>query len=251
LARVPKHLKKKIASLSALGAGTLVFGVTKAEAGIVYSGVINSHVGFSSGGTPNYLSNPMGTGGATFSFFRTSRVLSSVATRAIGAYGCGCLVLAQQGGLLQLFNAGATWGQAAGTGTSLLVGGRQWGVFGSFPATTYSSGRPAVPFANSFGNLPFSDMYAQFTFTDFSGSFYGWIHLSYTVSGSFGTDPSLGPDLVLRDYAYEDTGALIAAGDTGVNTGVPEPGTLASTGLAALALGATGLRKWRKNRKAA
>jgi hypothetical protein len=114
-----------------------------------------------------------------------------------------------------------------------------------------------VPFANSFGHTPFSNLYAQFQFNNFSGTFYGWIHLTYTVSSSFGSDSSFGPDLTIHDYAFEDTGQLIAAGDVGTNTvvsantGVPEPGTLASTGLAALALGATGLRKWRKNRKAA
>jgi hypothetical protein len=43
------------------------------------------------------------------------------------------------------------------------------------------------------------------------------------------------------------SGAQIPAGDTGT----PEPSTFALTGLAALALGAKGVRSWREARKTA
>jgi hypothetical protein len=52
--------------------------------------------------------------------------------------------------------------------------------------------------------------------------------------------------VTLVDYAYDASGAQIPAGDTGV----PEPSTLDLTGLAALALGAKGVRAWRAARKA-
>ena len=52
-------------------------------------------------------------------------------------------------------------------------------------------------------------------------------------------------DTILVDMAYEDSGATIQAG------AIPEPGTAIPTGLAALALGATGIRRWRKSRKQA
>jgi hypothetical protein len=52
------------------------------------------------------------------------------------------------------------------------------------------------------------------------------------------------PDVTLIDWAYDTSGAQIPAGDTGT----PEPSTLALSGLAALALGAKGLRRWRAAR---
>jgi hypothetical protein len=61
----------------------------------------------------------------------------------------------------------------------------------------------------------------------------------------FGSNPAFGPDLTITAFAYDDAGNLLAAGT------VPEPSTAVSTGLAALALGAAGLRRWRKTRKAA
>jgi hypothetical protein len=51
-------------------------------------------------------------------------------------------------------------------------------------------------------------------------------------------------DVTLVDWAYDTSGAQIFAGDTGT----PEPSTFALSGLAALALGAKGLRSWRAAR---
>ena len=124
------------------------------------------------------------------------------------------------------------------------MGGRSW--------THVSSGNTSTAFdtANGFP-APFSDKYALFAFdTTLSSSpqtFYGWIHLSFTVDPQVGANPAFGPDLIIHDYAWEDSGQALAAGAAGI----PEPGTAASTGLAALALGAVGLRKWRKARQAA
>jgi hypothetical protein len=240
LARKAKNLKQKVASLSALGAGALVFGAGQAEAGIIYSGTLDTHVGFLSG-TPFYQSPGIGPLGATFSFATAATARSSFSGRAIVAYGCGCLQLAQQGGLLQLFDVGAIWTAALVPGTSMLVGARIWGNGTRTTGTT----------ANSFGNLPFDHLFLLFQFTDGSNTLYGWIQLSYMVSGQFGPDPSFGPELTIHDYAYDDSGALIAAGQTTDASQVPEPATAASTGLAALVLGAAGLRQWRKTRKAA
>jgi hypothetical protein len=96
---------------------------------------------------------------------------------------------------------------------------------------------------------PFSDKYALFAF-GLPGdiTYYGWIHLSYSVNPQFGPDPTFGPDLTIQDWAYSDYGGILAAGSLDDS---PEPATAVSTGLAALALGAVGLRNWRKTRKAA
>ena len=50
--------------------------------------------------------------------------------------------------------------------------------------------------------------------------------------------------LTIHDWAYDDTGAVLPAGV------VPEPAST-GMGLGALALGAAGLRRWRKTRKVA
>jgi hypothetical protein len=88
-----------------------------------------------------------------------------------------------------------------------------------------------------------TSQYALFTFEDASfNNYYGWLQLDSAVSGS------AGPLITLNEWAYDDTpGEFIAAGDTGV----PEPSTMDLTGLAALILGAAGLRRWRAARKPA
>ena len=48
--------------------------------------------------------------------------------------------------------------------------------------------------------------------------------------------------LTIHDWAYDDTGAVLPAGV------VPEPAST-GMGLGALALGAAGLRRWRKTRQ--
>jgi hypothetical protein len=71
--------------------------------------------------------------------------------------------------------------------------------------------------------------------------------LSLDVTDAWGASPTLGPRVTVEGLALDTSGAFIKAGDTGV----PEPSTMALTGLAALALGATGLRRWRAARKPA
>jgi hypothetical protein len=247
VARGSKILKKKMASLSALGAGALVFGAGRAEAAIIYSGSLDAHVGFTSG-NPNYVSPGLGPLSATFSFATLAGTYGKSHHRAIAAYGCGCLVLAALGGQLDIFNAGAVWTAGLSAGTAMLVGGRVWGTGYYTPASA------TVPtpytFFTAFGEGPFDHQYSLFAFTpDGINTLYGWIQLSYSVSGQFGPDAIFGPELTIHDWAYDDTGAPIAAGQTVDLAQVPEPATAVSTGLAALVLGAVGLRQWRKTRQ--
>jgi hypothetical protein len=136
--RDPKSLKKKIASLSALGAGALVLGAGKADAATVTSGNINFHVGFDIGGQDHYQSPGFGSHNATFSFQRFQFPQGSGTSRYIWAYGCGCLSLASQIGRLQLFDAGERWTPDLYPNTSLMIGGRSFYL----RAVTHSHTRP-------------------------------------------------------------------------------------------------------------
>ncbi|MGJ3241771.1 MAG: hypothetical protein ACFE0O_02270 [Opitutales bacterium] len=69
-------------------------------------------------------------------------------------------------------------------------------------------------------------------------SHYGWARITLTESGFLG-------DAVIHEWAYNTVaGASIAVG------AIPEPET-AAAGLGALALGAAGLRRWRKKKQQA
>ena len=65
---------------------------------------------------------------------------------------------------------------------------------------------------------------------------YGWALISTTAASGF-------PATILG-YAYENTGAGIAAG------AVPEPTTTATLGFGVLTLGAVGVRRWRRRKLA-
>jgi hypothetical protein len=79
---------------------------------------------------------------------------------------------------------------------------------------------------------------------------YGWVEASMTVTRTINNTSSFGPNLTIIQYAFDNTGAVLAAGATS-NAPSPEPSTLAESGIAALILGAEGLRRWRKARKTA
>jgi hypothetical protein len=246
VAKKRKTLNQKVASLSALGVGAVVAGAGTAEASVVYYPNVNAEVGFGINGAAFYQSPGLGSNSASFAFVRQAVDFgtggSSIHGRFVGAYGCGCVWFATTGNsFLKLVKAGVNWTSAMASYTSARIGGRIWGALG-----TVSS--PPSPFATSAGPISsFSDMYALFNFDSGPNTLYGWIHLSFSVSPQFGDDPSFGPSLTILDFAYDDTGAQLAAGVTST----PEPSTAVSTGLAALALGAAGLRPWRKLRPAA
>lgn len=242
MSRHRKDLKSKIASLSALGAGALIVGAGGADASTIYSGPVNVDVGASGvsqfgitlGGLNTLLSFKFGAG--TTSVLRTNR-LHYRFIRGFGHKSAAVLIASTGlgGHDLSTFLPGSVFTGAAGS--NVLVGSRRW-------RTSVDGGhRNSVV-----GNVPFSHEYALFKFTSAAGQTdYGWIQLSYSVTNSFGTNPALGPDLTIIDYAWDNSGAKLPAGATSI----PEPGTMGLTGLGALALGAVGLRRWRKNRSAA
>jgi hypothetical protein len=82
--------------------------------------------------------------------------------------------------------------------------------------------------------------YIGFSFLHNSVTCYGWASVTATEdAGHMGT-------FTVNSWAFEDAGANIIVGDTGA---VPEPSE-AALGLGALALGAAGLRRWRKTKAA-
>jgi hypothetical protein len=71
---------------------------------------------------------------------------------------------------------------------------------------------------------------------------YGWVEFSAAVNLAFG------PEVTIYRWAVDGVAdEPLAAGDTGTSS-VPEPSSFVLTGLAALALGASGLRRWRAAR---
>jgi hypothetical protein len=240
-----KNYKKMAASLSALGAGAL-FGSATAEAGVVYSGPVNQVVGFGIDASSFYDSGPFGPSSTHFSFFTFASYFPPFNQRGILASACGCLGFLTSSGFLKMVDKGALWpvGSIYKSSSFAGIARRVWfsapgsGGSGTIPPT-------GTPSHYADGLAPFDDKYALFAFGTGPDTLYGWIHLSLSVTDLFGSDPVLGPNLTIVDWAFEDSGQTLAAGDA------PEPATAIPTGLTALALGAVGLRNWRKTRKAA
>lgn len=115
--------------------------------------------------------------------------------------------------------------------------------------TNYVFGAGGRPFFNSNGSLDSNDFASLDTPTavigfrfDISGSnHYG------VASVTWGIYNTSGITLVVNKWAYNDVADASIPAST-LNT-VPEPAT-AALGLGALALGAAGLRRWRKNKAA-
>jgi hypothetical protein len=199
---------KRLASLTALGAGALGLAAPDAQASIVVipSGVT---VGFGASSSASFA-----LPGAVSFKLSTFAASTDINLRSTHGY----FRVQRSGGFLAAAPAGATIGSSRG-GSALVV----------HHAT----------------NTPFTatNKYFLFYFLDTSHAGdprYGWGELSLA-------NPGGNAQATLVQYAYDDTGAMIAAGDTGA--AVPEPNAFALTGLGALALGARGIRRWRAARQ--
>lgn len=235
------HSLKKLASLSAVGAGALAVTAEQAEAsninfvqqspvkvGFARGDFATASISFSLGST-NFFASFFRSWNQS-SGFRGRAILGSGPLRFAAAYSSGSLPI------LKIVGPGKTWAQvSSGNGYSFFgVGFRLWTTAGSH---------------HVFGNPSFSGQYALFQFGPFSDPDYGWVQLSYSVTDAAGPncaypacgDPNnLGPELIVGSFAYDTSGATIVAG-----AGTPEPDTLALAGLAVLALGAAGMRRKR------
>lgn len=219
--KIKKASVARLVSISALGAGALGMTAGTAEASVIYT-PLNGKVGFDTGYHDVFSIWMLPAGsmkvvdssrGTTFAFHQTVQLSAS--------------------GPLEFKPANAIFGQ---TWNIFGSAPRQFQVLGSRWGTTSSSGHSG---ANG-------TYYKLFEFTSSGQTDYGWLELNGSVSNV------VGPDVQILGVAYDNTGAIIAAGNqTGPGPSVPEPSTMVLSGLAALALGAEGLRRWRAARKQA
>jgi hypothetical protein len=227
-AKIKQANMKRLASLSALGAGALGASAVNADASsIVFSGPVEVQIGLCPGCRHKAVfTGPNGAGGA-FAFYRTfttdrfSRFAVSLADRR-GAH--GTYFRAAGAHILSAFPIDAKWSDRKS-----FPG--PWNVAALTTVTRYYTAST---------RFHGKDKYLLFTFAggQLPQTLYGWAQLRV----SFGPPNEI--DVTLVDWAYDTSGAQIPAGDTGA----PEPSTFVLTGLAALALGAKGLRAWRAAR---
>jgi hypothetical protein len=214
----------RLASISALGAGILTFAVPGAEASIIVVNP-NATVGFSGGSLSSYNVDLPGTHDLTLE--RTSSTSSH--SYRVRFRGSNSNFATSGADRLKIFAAGGAKWSNAGGGLS---------EFG-YVASDFSG--------NDTTHVTSTDKYFLFRFDDSTAGDsvrYGWGEVAVSFAGDHK------PDVELLEYAYDDTGAQVLAGDTGAPS-VPEPSWRARAGLGALAIGARGIRSWRAARQSA
>jgi hypothetical protein len=126
---------------------------------------------------------------------------------------------------------GATWSQGN-------VGDNTWNFV--TVGTAYYNGRTP--------SSGYDHQYLAWAFEDSSQAGsplrYGWVEVSLSI-GNVTLNPASGPNVTIWGYAYDNSGLKPAMGQ------VPEPTSLSLLVLGALALGARGVRSWRRERAAA
>jgi hypothetical protein len=248
--RIKKKNVARLASISALGAGALGVAAGTAQAGVVYT-PLDLKIGFSPGyGNSTNVNLP---GGAYYELQKMFNTSGSFYQYLNGLH--GYQLVFKPGDAI----GGESWNLLGSTPVSFMgLGLRQNHVSSrsrpgpGYTTTTVFSG--VVNHNHHSTSTPYS--YVVKSHTGTNGYFYKLFQFDYTSSYLFGwayfhqtVSDTVGPDVDILGVAYDDSGATIAAGDTG--SSVPEPSTMALTGLAALALGAKGLRRWRAARKLA
>ncbi len=236
---------------AAVGAGLAMAG--GADAGIIYSGVQNISVHLdpawqatqpSSGRATNLLVDLNHDGAADVLMTMTQ----NVGKRVGRTYYQEIALLKPRNGAQVLNTRNSSSNIAAGA----MVGpGGQFGGFGAFKSGFWRTGMASV--SNPGGNWSFN--VSGLAGLQLGNGDYAWIRLRFddlglnqplsTLRSGATLQDGVGfPDgMTVVDWAYEDGGTAIAAGDQG--TAVPEP-----TPLALLAAGAVGLGRLRRRSKA-
>jgi hypothetical protein len=228
--------RKRLASLSALGAGALGVALCPANANdIVFSGVINVQVPYPH--STYTIPGPNGAGGVVKN--------NSGCQITCGSFGDAVYIVSKPGKYGTHFRVlatgprnswalgealGAVWGTVAGKSTK-----------SANIVSTFDGGGPSTRFSST-------DRYMLFRFQGgaLKHDFYGWARIAITKYG----------DADVVDWAYAPSGVHLPAGYHGAgqhdaaDIGTLEPTTVDATGLPALALGAPGVRRWRAARAA-
>jgi hypothetical protein len=226
----------KLASLLALATAAVAMPQT-GNADIVYTDLNSApaQVGFL-GGTTNFQFTLPGT--ALFGFERFERTVTTTSPfttthffRTVVArdmYGAvPAFIQVAPGGFAAPLTYGAPWDQGL--------------------SSVYTA---AMGVANSLGHSPnaYDHMYLAWSFVDStSGNAvrYGWIEVGLSINNVNFTGTSGGPNVTIYGYAYDNTpGAKPTMGQRPV----PEPSSAALLIVGAMALGARGVRNWRRNR---
>lgn len=224
---------KQLASITAAGVGAIALTGGKAEAAIIDSGILNTSIIFQSNTNPGNFAEGGSArfnslaGGPSFAI----RLFSAASSQ--GTYNRFAVQSMNTGGVFKNARvaAGKTWNTAVSNGTQYgRLGYRKWGK----TSVSTTRGLPSV-----------TDAYSLFRFTGLSGVEYGWLEFSTVVVDANSAAAADGPNITVIQYAFDNTGATIGAGEVPS----PEPSSLAESGLAALILGAEGLRRWRSARK--
>ena len=216
----------KLVSLLALASGALAMPQT-GHADIIFTDLSTNQISVGVNNSPAFTNTLPGT----------ARLGFGASVRSVNVH---FITAGQKAGYVRLktassfvipVGAGMTWDQV---------------IVNAQGKTAVQSLVGSVATANPLGHKPnsFDHLYFPFIFKDStvinSPTRYGWIEVSLSNPAN-----NSGPDVTIFGYAYDDTGAHLA---TGV---VPEPASMTLLALGALALGAKGLRSWRRNRRAA
>ena len=216
----------------AVAAGAVLAAAGPADADIVYSGLINKTV---TANFPPFLSNvqiTIGDTGAYFYFFNDHHFMTNLNRDNPGNWSYRNGYAAAANALLNV----TTVGWAVNIPKSGPVGNS-----GTFVPFMFDKQKNTLGggFTSTRGNfLTSAGGYLGFKIT--AGTAIGdtgWIHID-NIATDFST-------YNIKDWAYQNDGTAIPAGDTGTTT-VPEP---TSSALALIAMGAAGLAIYRKRKQ--
>jgi hypothetical protein len=216
----------KLLSLLALATGAVAMPQTS-NADIVFTDLSANPIHVGPQANSSYIINTL-PGTAQLGFHTHSVQVGISSSRWItGKQQAGYLQIKTLGSFFVMANAGQTWNQIGG-------GATQSGV-AAYAA--YINGKSYA------GPSSYAEKFLLFRFQDSTQGNalrYGWVDIG--LANPLGGN---GPDIAINGFAWDTSGSTIVAGQ------VPEPSTTALLALGAMALGAKGLRSWRKNRPSA